>query len=67
MDTDPVCKMEVDPAAAQWKSEYKAGHIISVPQVVKSHLKKTLKNILDRRFDLPTKLKFDNISASPDL
>ncbi len=22
MDTDPVCKMEVDPATAQWKSEY---------------------------------------------
>jgi YHS domain-containing protein len=23
MEIDPVCKMEVDRAAAQWKSEYK--------------------------------------------
>lgn len=23
MEIDPVCKMEVDPASAQWKSEYK--------------------------------------------
>jgi Cu+-exporting ATPase len=23
MEIDPVCKMEVDPATAQWKSEYK--------------------------------------------
>ena len=22
MEIDPVCKMEVDPATAQWKSEY---------------------------------------------
>ena len=35
--------------------------------VVDRFLKKILKNILGRRFDLPTKLKFDNVSASPDL
>ncbi|MEK6751563.1 MAG: YHS domain-containing protein [Chloroflexota bacterium] len=23
MEIDPVCKMEVDPATAQWKSEHK--------------------------------------------
>ncbi len=23
MEIDPVCKMEVDPATAEWKSEYK--------------------------------------------
>ncbi len=23
MEIDPVCKMEVDPVTAQWKSEYK--------------------------------------------
>ena len=23
MEIDPVCKMEVDPKTAQWKSEYK--------------------------------------------
>lgn len=23
MDIDPVCKMEVDPATAEWKTEYK--------------------------------------------
>ena len=54
MEIDPVCKMEVDPATAEWKTEYKGKtYYFCAPGCKRSFEKEPEKYLKDKQGNGP--------------